>query len=1040
MATDKPRVAAYLSHQNYQQLKEFCQKHGIKALSSGIDIILSKYFGSETLGSIPASTLGEVVTRAEVEELISQALSAFEFKIHSSKLEAYSQPPEVVEEVLKKLNRRRDDSGDKVDKGDGDKGDGDKGDKVDKGDKGDKVVVESAESESKSKESPDNQPPCQPTTYDHTPTEKKPPLPEVEESDEEIQVEDDSSKVSFNQSFSFTITGFIELVEDVYYLACQDGTRLRLKNAPPEIPATTRTWQVIPNTDSDGKIATVTVEASSEKESDSEKLDQCYISGRVIQLGKRSPLVLIKINRTGEKTLKLFLVGADSRMKVGQLWQVVACRQGDILAIKTASPLNSEQSSPTQTTFPTTTNNGTVLSKSNTKVLPDISPPTEVAIAALEKETGGSNWELGQPRRRMGYWEWECYSSSSSERARVQVSPDGAKVYQYAKSAEFEVPSSEKLLTPNSEGETNLVVTPLGAARGIGASCFQIQIGPYEVVLDCGTRPKGYDPLPALDYLENPDLLLISHSHQDHLGAVPVFHSRYPGAKMICTHGTREIAHIMLSDGLKLQQLNEDSPQLFSEGDLERTLFRLETYPVGVDFEPLPGLTIRFINAGHILGAACIYLRYGERTLIYTGDFHTTNSRTTTGLRLADLPEADILITESTYGADLHPARKTQETALIEAVASVVKEGGNVLIPAFALGRAQEILLALRTSALFHKLNVPVYVDGLVRAVTDVFEDNLGLLPDSMQNFAKQSGKEPFFDSTGTPPIIPIQKKRERPLAIAKPSIIVASSGMLVGGPSVYYAGVLLERENAAIFISGYTDEESPGRLLQNLKTGDKIELDGHEITVKAQIKRFNLSAHADKAGLGQVINKVNPKHLVLIHGCGDALHELARSGENRSKYYIHIPSVGERIEYGIPPEHLTSERVALLEQPAEFEVSIENFGEDAWLRVPHEVLSQDPRWPHLAESGLVRAKWDGFNLKLSSVSQEFLVRGSKIKKAIASGHDCCAVCQFFDRGKCCSPDSPLFEFKVDPVGVCPEFQRKHSAKDSQPTAIEQNA
>lgn len=108
----------------------------------------------------------------------------------------------------------------------------------------------------------------------------------------------------------------------------------------------------------------------------------------------------------------------------------------------------------------------------------------------------------------------------------------------------------------------------------------------------------------------------------------------------------------MLQDCLKVQQLNEDSPELFDEADLYRTLFRLETETIGKDFEPLPGLKVRFINAGHILGAACIYLRYGERSLLYTGDYNTSSSRTTEGLRLADLPEADMLITESTYGGD----------------------------------------------------------------------------------------------------------------------------------------------------------------------------------------------------------------------------------------------------------------------------------------------------------------------------------------------------------------------------------------------------
>lgn len=377
----------------------------------------------------------------------------------------------------------------------------------------------------------------------------------------------------------------------------------------------------------------------------------------------------------------------------------------------------------------------------------------------------------------------------------------------------------------------------------------------------------------------------------------------------------------MLSDCLKVQQSNEDSPQLFDETELERTLFRLETQPVGKDFEPLPGLKVRFINAGHIVGAACIYLRYGERSLLYTGDYNTTSSRTTTGLRIADLPQADVLITEATYGADTHPARNTQETALLSAIANVVKAGGNVLIPAFALGRAQEILLALRTSAEFRKLGIPIYADGLVRAVTDTFRDHLELLPQSVQNLVKNSDTEPFFDEKSQPAVIPITHVRERPLAIASPSVIVASSGMLSGGASVYYAKILLERENAAIFISGYTDKESPGRLLQNLRTGDTIELDGSEITVRAQIKRFNLSAHADKIGLTQVINKVNPQHLILVHGCLEALHQLSRSGDLRSKHYIHIPNVGEEIEYGVVPKRLNKKQVARIQAAQEFEV-----------------------------------------------------------------------------------------------------------------------
>lgn len=399
---------------------------------------------------------------------------------------------------------------------------------------------------------------------------------------------------------------------------------------------------------------------------------------------------------------------------------------------------------------------------------------------------------------------------------------------------------------------------------------------------------------------------------------------------------------------------------------------------------------------------------------------NTASSRTTSGLKLTDLPQADMLITKSTYGADAHPVRKTQETALMNAIVEVVQAGGNVLIPAFALGRAQEILLAIRTSELFPKLPEPIYVDGLVRAVTDTFREHLDLLPNSVQRLVKHSNTEPFYDDKSKPTVIPIRHPRERPLAIASPSVIIASSGMLNGGPSLYYAKTLLERENAAIFISGYTDEESPGRQIQNLQTGDTIELDGKRLIVRAQIWRFLLNAHADKLGLTQVIGRMNPKHLILIHSCHNALHSLARSGNLRSKHFIHIPGVGEQIEYGVVPDNLDETQRARIEAPQEFEIEVSDEIGGAWIRIPESVVESDPRWRMLARNGLIKAKWEGIALKLLPSTEQNLV----IEKAQASGEDCCARCQHFDRKtsqyRCC--DSPLWELMVAPFGYCLEY------------------
>ncbi len=837
--------------------------------------------------------------------------------------------------------------------------------------------------------------------------------------------------------FKFAIQGHILHSEGLQELVCADGTRLRVVPQLRDYPTEKMLWHVIPSTDSTSIISTVkVVDVLPLEITDRKHQDECQLVGRVVDLGKRHRQVLLKVVRPGEKTLKLTLVNPDPRMKVGQLWSCKALRVGCALEVTHATCLEAiaDSASPISSSV---TNQNLLATAPARLVLSDPLPPTDVAQAALERETGVTTWKLAAARQRPMAWEWEAVNFEPELRARVQVSSPGrvASVYQYPSAAAPAVTtpqiigSSDDLslseLDIESDGITptnadRLLVTPLGAAMGIGASCFRVQIGPYEIVLDCGTRTKGHDPLPALDEIKHPNLLVISHAHQDHIGAVPVFHRRWPGVRMICTPGTREIAHVMLRDSLKFQQRNEDSSALFDEGDLERTLFRLETYPVGQEFELLPGLQVRFINAGHIVGAACIYLRYGKRSLLYTGDYNTTSSRTTEGLRLADMPQADILITEGTYGANAHPARKTQETALLNAIAAVVEAGGNVLIPAFALGRAQEILLAIRTSHLFQKLQVPIYVDGLVRAVTDTFCNNLELLPLSMQNLVKQSQTELFFAHKSKPTVMPITHPQERPLAMAHPSVIVASSGMLSGGASVYYAKTLLERENAAVFISGYTDEESPGRLLQSLNTGDKIELDGVELTVRAQIKRFNLSAHADKIGLTQVINKVNPKHLILVHGSQSTLKSLACSGDLRSKHYIHIPSVGELISFGTPPLSANRKQIQRIEALQEFEVEVSAEVEGAWIRIPESVVEQDPRWQMLAGNGVMKAGWDGINLKLSPTDNQDMA----VESARSSGLDCCAKCQNFssNTSQCNSPDSPLSGLSVDPSGYCLEY------------------
>jgi Cft2 family RNA processing exonuclease len=786
--------------------------------------------------------------------------------------------------------------------------------------------------------------------------------------------------------------------EQKFQLHLPDGSSIRAGNIAKESPVSQ--WQVLPQTASTGEVTRLQVVA----EVDTKEADGWQIVGQVVQVAKKKKTALIAIKQADGSDLKITVSDFPIELPLESNVTITAQLTNGRLQVQTATT-----SLITETT---TAAQKPLLSLDAKQLDRRTLELTEIAQAALLQETGQADWQLSQLTVRNRRWEWLASNGITTTRVMVNTSTKEAEVaYQQI------IPK----LPLATEQQERLHVTPLGAARSIGASCFRVEIGPYEIILDAGTRPKGSQPLPEFDLIKNPNLILITHAHQDHIGALPVFHRRFGATPMICSFGTKEIAEVMLTDCLKVQELNEDFASLFDESDLYATLFHLQTQKTLEDFYPLPGLKVRFIPAGHIVGAVCIYLEYGDRSLLYTGDYNTTSSRTTDGLQLANLPQAEMLITESTYGSDVHPSRRSQEGELLQAIAEIVQAGGNVLIPAFALGRAQEIILALRTSALFHSLKIPVFVDGLVRPVTNVFQDNLNLLPKAVANFAKTGGKDPFFDATATPPIICIDNPRERPLALAKPSVVIASSGMMSGGASVYYGKILLERENAAVFISGYTDEESPGRLLQGLEPGTEIELDGTKLTVRCQIRKFNLSAHADRVGLTQVIHRVAPKHLILVHGSPYALRQLSNAGDLRDRYWIHIPKLGDTISFGVPPEHLSVTQLARVDALQEFEVEVEAEYDGMWLRVPEPVLA-DPRWQKLTTTGTLQAQWSKKGvLELRAAS----IVVNDFDPILLAENDCCAACLSFNGSTCRETNSPLYGKTVDPFGTCQEFQRK---------------
>jgi Cft2 family RNA processing exonuclease len=473
-----------------------------------------------------------------------------------------------------------------------------------------------------------------------------------------------------------------------------------------------------------------------------------------------------------------------------------------------------------------------------------------------------------------------------------------------------------------------MIFTALGGAYEVGASCSLLQVAGKNILVDAGVRTnrRGAAGLPDLELLERLsggriDLVLITHAHTDHIGALPIIHERYPRPPMLCTAPSKKLAEILLRDAVKIMQ-GEDREEepLYDAEAVERLIWKLESVPFHEWIEPLPGFRARWHPAGHIVGAGCILLETPEGRVLFSGDIATANQRTVAGIAPIEGFRPDFLVLEATYGDGQHASRKTEEQRLAHSVGEVISRGGSVLFPSFALGRAQEIILILAStiaSGLIPKF--PIYVDGMVRSVCDAYTELIDYLPAELQNY-QRNARQPLFwrrENRGLPAVVRLAAE-DRPLVLTgRPKVVIASSGMLIGGPSVRYARAFAPREECAIFLTGYQDEESPGRRLLELKTGDTWRFpDGEEVPMACRVARYNLSAHADQVQLCQFVSQVKPASIALVHGEPAAIQTLR--SKLVMKHIVRTPRNGESFDPLAAPEWLSEYRKHQID--AEFE------------------------------------------------------------------------------------------------------------------------
>lgn len=428
-----------------------------------------------------------------------------------------------------------------------------------------------------------------------------------------------------------------------------------------------------------------------------------------------------------------------------------------------------------------------------------------------------------------------------------------------------------------------------GAAEEVGRSCIVIN---NSIMLDCGLKVGKHEQMEfhqfdSGSHYENfgyPTTLkyndiafaLISHAHLDHCGALPLFNKFGMNVPIFMTDTTKKISEVLMNDALKIAK--QENHDFYSSENIQSILREIKNVNQSSQDKRVEHIyddyKFEFFNSGHIPGSSSVLLNVEGIKLLYSGDINYSETRL---MKKAEkLPEADILITECTYGDREHPKREFEEDRFLGNIDETLKRNGSVLIPVFAVGRAQEILLLLSE----RNYEVPIYLDGMAKQITEIVMKTKNPYVKNVEKLKK------FMKNV----IVVDNKSRDKYLN--HQGIFVTTSGMCTGGPVMDYLHSFHNKSSHSIFLTGYQSPDSNGHSIWEHRS---LVLDNKRYDIRCQVEKFDFSAHSGRSDLIKMIRDVNPKILILNHGDKKSIQSL--KDEFSGKIKVMIPKLGEELD-----------------------------------------------------------------------------------------------------------------------------------------------